>query len=211
MDRLPNEHCLLTFDTSHDVGAAFDAVVLTLLPIPDGKGNTIKLPATTMMGDKVCPPDCTILLPPGPPVPTTTMTAQPGMSQVFDRWINVCEALPSPICTEAIGADVLAIALFDSFPSITVHLNGGGSVGIKGGSNNTVICGGGPIQVTNCTESFPAGTVVQLSANPDATYTFGQWKFCPTASQETQTACSFTLAPGDHFSVTPNFIPPTPQ
>lgn len=101
-------------------------------------------------------------------VATTAVTAVPDAGYHFVNWTGTggfVTSTTNPITVTPAGGDMTVTANFapDGF-TLTVLKNGPGSV-----TGTSISCG------TDCSELFPVGTSVTLTAVPDAGYTFTGW------------------------------------
>ena len=95
---------------------------------------------------------------------SVTLTATAGATSTFTGWSGACAGTAT--CTVAMTAARAVTATFQPRQTLTVTRVGSGTVtSVPSGIN----CG------TDCTESYPFGTTVTLTAVPAADYTFTGW------------------------------------
>jgi hypothetical protein len=166
--------CALTMNGPRNVTATFTALAPTFtLSVSVGGGGTGTLTATGIN----CPGDCTETYPAGTPV---ALTATPTGSSTFGGWTGDCVGTSGLTCNLTMSANRTAGATFDApvvFP-LTVLLAGSGT--------GTVMGNGCPAP---CTQNFPAGTPVGLSAAPNAGSNFTGWSGDCTGTG----ACNLTM------------------
>lgn len=112
-----------------------------------------------------------------------TLTAKPAAGSTFGGWSGACSGAAES-CAVTLSAARTAAARFDLFPALTVEKSGVGS-GRVTSSPAGLDCG------DTCAARFAPGTVVTLTAVPDADWGFAGWSgpcsgFAPT--------CTVTLA-----------------
>lgn len=102
---------------------------------------------------------------------TVTLTATPDLGAVFSGWSQACSG--SGACSFTVSGDAQVTATFAMVPpppagkhNLIVARTGGGSVV---STPPGIDCGG------TCAGSFAEGTVVSLSATPDAGQSFSGW------------------------------------
>jgi hypothetical protein len=168
----------------------------TALPVPRTL-NVIKTGYGTVTSDPPgisCGTDCLQQYDHGTVV---TLTAQPDTGSRFAAWTGACSGA-DPQCVVTMDADRSVTAAFHVLPapvSLTVVRAGPGSVT----SNPSGIdCG------TDCSESYNPGTIVTLTAQPDAGAFFTGWS---GACSGTDLQCSFTL--NVDTTVTATFVQPS--
>ncbi len=109
---------------------------------------------------------------------TVTLTASPATGNTFAGWSGDCAAASGPACTLTISsATRSATARFARPQALSVELagTGDGSVGgTVGGTAIACVRRDGATSGT-CSATAPLGTVVSLSASPDANSTFTGW------------------------------------
>jgi hypothetical protein len=193
--------CTLAMNADQSVTARFEpkltTATLTVAITGSGTGSV-----TAPLGIGInCPGDCTETYPTGTVV---TLTATPARASTFMGWSGACSGTGP--CTVTMNADQSVTAKFDLTPipfTLTVAIIGSGTV--------TDLPGTGINCPTDCTETYPAGTVISLTATPTvivvALNIFRQW-----TGDCTGTVNPCVLAMDGNKSVTAEFgIGPPPS
>ncbi|MCC6136502.1 MAG: hypothetical protein IT491_14220, partial [Gammaproteobacteria bacterium] len=129
-------------------------------------------------------------------VVTLTATAQPGST--FGGWSGSCTGTET-ICQVLVTAAKTVTASFTGPPLLTVSKSGTGAGQVT--SNPAGInCG------TDCTESYPEDTPVELTAMPDGGSTFAGWSGACTNATGT---CKVTMSA--NRNITASFITSLPE
>lgn len=171
------------------------SVVATFTPAPT-YGLTVQVSGNgTVSGQGIaCGTDCTETYPAGTVV---KLAATPAQGFVFSGWGGACTGTGE--CSVMLNSNQSVVATFVPAPpttyTLTVQVSGDGSV-----TGNGIACG------ADCTESYPASTVVALSATPAQGFVFSGWSGACTGTG----ACMLTMD-GDKL-VTATFTaapPPT--
>lgn len=135
---------------------------------------------------------------------TITLTASPAADSIFAGWNGGgCSGLGS--CTVVLTANTSVTATFNPIPppfTVTVTKGGAGD-GTVTSTPNGINCG------AQCTASFPAGTLVTLSATPAAGSVFGGWTGGCVAPIPTG-PCTVSAATAVTVTAIFNPIPPAP-
>lgn len=127
-----------------------------------------------------------------------TLTATPGPAQEFRGWSGGGCSGPEQTCTVTMSADVTVTADFGflSAPS-TANLG----VTVAGTGQGTVTSAPAGIAcAADCTEAYPLGTVVTLTATPDRKSRFAGWSGDPdcvdgVVTLSGDTTCTATFVP----------------
>jgi alpha-tubulin suppressor-like RCC1 family protein len=114
---------------------------------------------------------------------SVTLTATPDGSSTFFGWVG-CESVSGSTCTVTMGTARTVTAVFDlrRFVLTASKAGLGGSLGSVQSSPSGISCG------TDCYEPYTIGTVVTLTASPEALLT--AWSGCDSVSQN---ACTVTV------------------
>lgn len=168
--------------------------VLSLTKAGSGSGHVVSVPATIDCGSV-----CQSVVSPGT---VLTLTATPAPGFTFAGWVGGgCSGTGD--CVVTVNTDLTIIASFNDPAAATRTL----SVGKNGSGGGTVSstpagiqCGG------DCTENFPSGTVVTLSAAPDGASQFDGWSGGGCSGTG---ACVVSL--GTNTVVTATFSPRPPS
>ncbi len=153
--------CQVTVESIKGVTATFDPVFhqLTVTPAGDGAGSV-----TSDVGGVDCGATCSV------PVrqPTdVTLTAAAAPGSIFTGWSGDCSDTQTT-CLLTMGGDHTATATFMSLFALNVS-----PAGIGGGTITSDVgaidCG------STCGDIYTSGTLVTLTATPDANSTFSGW------------------------------------
>jgi Divergent InlB B-repeat domain len=134
---------------------------------------------------------------------SATLTATPNPGSVFTQWTTgPCAGTNTSPCVVPVAAATTVNAQFDIGPqTLTVALAGAGA---PGSTVTSVVAP--PINCPGtCMQTYPAGTVVVLTANPAAGASFTGWSGAVPACPGTGT-CSVTMNQAQN--VTATFLPP---
>lgn len=150
-----------------------------------------------------------------------TLTAAPSAGSRFTGW----DVQPVPAidcadtettCVVTLAADTTVTAVFARLPAVTLTIDGGvtGNPGMSGGR---IVSDVGGLDCTpfgyrtegTCTADVPPGTVITLTALPDAGYTLGSITF--SAGQPTCTASPCQVTVTAATTATASFDPPPPS
>jgi uncharacterized delta-60 repeat protein len=96
---------------------------------------------------------------------TVTLTANANTGYQFDSW-NGCDSVNGNQCTLTMNASKNVTATFTQLFTLTATINGNGTVTSEPAGIN---CG------SDCSEAYPSGTVVTLTATPDPGWQFSSW------------------------------------
>jgi hypothetical protein len=113
-----------------------------------------------------------------------TLTATPAQDSGFAGWSGACSGTGTCSVTMSAARSVTAtFNLFDRRLTVQVTPDQGGSIT---SSPLGISCGGGN---TNCQSDYPSGTVITLTPNPAAGFSFAGW----TGACSGTGACAVTL------------------
>jgi len=130
-----------------------------------------------------CGSDCSETFPSGT---TVDLTATPSQGSSFAGWGGDCADCGSALtCQIVVDANKSCVAQFLDLKTLTVRVSGSGA-GTISSSPSGIVCG------TDCTEDYPEGTSVVLTATPSSGHWFWGWagdcSSCGMAS-----SCSLTM------------------
>jgi len=145
-------------------GAA--APTLTVSRVGAGEGTV-----SSDGGEIVCGETCSATLAPGT---TVTMFATASDASTFVGWSGACEG--SETCTVTVNADTTVTAEF-AVNGLTVEKLGTG-VGSVRSNPDGILCG------TDCSEAYPTGTRVELTASPGPGAVFTRWEGACTGADD---------------------------
>jgi alpha-tubulin suppressor-like RCC1 family protein len=125
---------------------------------------------------------------------SVTLTAAPGSGSTFTGWSG-CDTVSGTTCTVTMSGARVVTATFDLQRfTLTINKAGLGS-GTVTSSPPGINCG------TDCSEPYPSGTVVTLTATPALLNVFTGWDGCDAVSD---TTCTVTMSRAR--SVTASFL-----
>ena len=189
--------CTVAMTQAQAVGATFQQVYPLSVAVT-GSGTV-----TSSDGLINCGTSCSHLYLSGTSV---TLTATPSAQNVvLTQWLG-CDRVTGNVCTVSMYAARSVSATFKVTYSLTVSTSGSGTV-FSGDSH--INCG------SACSYSYPAGTVLALTAMPANGWTVGNWTGCQniqrnvctvTISAATSVSAAFSPAPIAFASLT--FAPP---
>jgi hypothetical protein len=115
---------------------------------------------------------------------TQTFTATPGSGYIFAGWGGACSGTSS--CTFTLGADTFVTATFVPLPkyTVTVTIDGSGSVTAPTAFSCT----------TTCTKTHTQGTTVTFTAVPGTNQMFTGWDGICTSATSTTCTYKYTAA-----------------
>ena len=136
-----------------------------------------------------CGTGCTTQTQPFTQTPIS-LTATPDSGWVFTSWSGGCAGSnPSPSCSLTLDQGLENVgAVFTQVFTLTVATTGNGTVT---SAPLGVLCGNGN---TDCAETYPVGTAVQLTAEPDAGWEVFAWTGTGTACAAGARTCTVTMS-----------------
>ena len=151
---------MVTMNGVRNCTATFNVIPPNTLAITvNGSGTVV-----SDVGGISCPGTCIAMFSPGTDV---TLTPTPGMNSTFDGWTGDAD------CSDGMVTLSAAIGCTATFTQITHTL----TVGTEGTGSGTVTSA--PVGIScgmDCTEDYPQGTVVTLTATPaNMNQTFDGW------------------------------------
>lgn len=174
--------CMVTMAAARNVSAAFAPNVASLNVTTSGTTQ-----GTVAGGAINCGSTCSAVVTSGTMV-TLTATANTANGYVFSSWGGACASAGSnSMCTVTISGvtNVSAtFALATRTIDVTVTGPAGGGV-VTDGSGHSCASG-------TCSQSYPFGSMVTLTATPNSGYTFAGWTNCPLVAGTTCTYASLT-------------------
>lgn len=174
----------LTADTT--CTATFTLLRRNLTVATNGSGTVSSTPAGI-----ACGTDCTEAY----AIDTSvTLTAQPAAGQIFTGWSGDCTG--SAGCTLSMSQDRNVAATFQATPSYALSVTRSGS-GTVASTPAGINCG------TDCSESYPSGTDVSLTATPATGYAFSGWSGACTGTG----VCNLTMAAAKSVTATFKTLP----
>ena len=172
--------CSVTMDAARTVTATFEPL-RTLTVSISGSGSVASVPPGI-----ACPSDCTEDYVHGTSV---SLTPTPAAGWAFSAWSGDCTG--SGACTVSMTANRGVTATFVQLRTLTVAVVGSGTVtSVPPG----ISC------PSDCTQDYPNGTPVALTATPAAGFVFGGWTGDCTGTG----ACNLTMSA--NRSVTATFL-----
>jgi hypothetical protein len=202
--------------TSMVAGPDLASVVTRTLKVSGGGtgGGSVTAPAVggaeamdcRISGGTYDPIDCTTSYTKGTSV---TLTATPNPGSAFKEWRNACTGT-SPTCTVRMDRNRSVRAVFRASKTTSFRLNvsgggdGAGAVTSQSGLTPAINCAvSGGTTTGACSESYPSGTAVTLSAAQSAGHTFTGWSGDCSGSG----TCILTMSA--NRSATANFAAPS--
>ncbi len=173
-----------------------------------GTGTSSGITCAVQAGSSSSQGVCTATLSSGPPAPYVGLSAQPPNGSEFEGWTVSPSGTPTdrcgsePVCYVGMTANVTVTARFVPTPNIPLTVVRQGADEAAGSVTS------GPAGITctpttaDCTASFPAGTVVTLTAAAGPGATFGGWG---GACQSAGAAATCTLTLTSVAAVTATF------
>ena len=141
-----------------------------------------------------CGSECSKDFPAGTKV---TLAATPASGYRLKAWTGACTTDP---CVVTLSANATVGATFEPIPVTKATLT------VTSGANGTVSSNPAGIDCgTDCTEAYPTGTKVTLTANPSSSYRFKAWTGACTGTAACQVAVDADATVGATFEP----IPPT--
>ncbi|MBI5256910.1 MAG: right-handed parallel beta-helix repeat-containing protein [Burkholderiales bacterium] len=172
--------CTVSMTAARSVTAAFAAAPVTQYTLGvavTGSGTVSSTPAGIS-----CGADCSEAYASGTSV---TLTATPAAGQVFSGWGGACSGTAST-CTVGMTAARSVTAAFAAAPvsqfTLSVAVTGNGAVSSAPAG---IQCG------ADCSEAYPSGTSVTLTATPAAGQTFTGWS---GACAGTASTCTVSMS-----------------
>jgi uncharacterized repeat protein (TIGR02543 family) len=164
--------CTVAMEAARSVTATFTRIthLLTVVRAGTGGGSVTSVPAGIDCGTT-----CEAAFDAGTAI---VLTAAPDATSTFAGWSGACTGTGE--CTVSLDAAATAIATFTRITralSVSRSGTGGGTVA---SSPAGIDCG------ASCEAGYDTGTVVELSATPDATSTFAGWTGACTGTASCQ-------------------------
>lgn len=185
--------CMVTMDAARSVTATFDGIAYPLSVTLAGNGSGT---VSSMPSGIDCGATCLATYGPGTMV---TLTAAPDAGTTFSGWGDACMAAGTNLtCDVTMDAatNVSATFALDQV-AFTMTVNGDGSVT---SAPVGIACPG------DCTEAWTPGTMVTLTAMPNAGSAIAAWGG-DCAAAGTAATCDLTIAMGTSASI--DFLPVT--
>lgn len=158
--------CTLTMDDHKKVSVSFKLVTRTLTVEPASNGCVTSEKAGISCGSCTGPMDCTEDYSHGD---TVDLIATPNVNYTVDEWMDDCSGT-APKCEVEMYGDKDVKATFKLVQrTLTVTPPNNGYVMTSTG----ISCGSG--SRADCKKNYEHGTIVTLTAIPDANYEFGAW------------------------------------
>lgn len=143
-------------DKAKNCQATFSPIAQPVLVIPELDNGTVT-------GDKIEPCDAACVRP-FPQIETVTLTATPDPGYIFTGWSGDCSGMVNPI-TVTIDKATTCIPTFTPAP-LVVKISKPNNGKVKGLG---IDCG------EDCTENYPYGSMITLTAIPEDGYMFVGW------------------------------------
>src|SRR5438067_340031 len=153
--------CTVRLAADTVVTASFALRPATLQVTRQGSGSGT---VTSNPGGISCGTDCSEPYPIGT---TVTLTATPAGTSTFQGWGGACTG--TGVCTVRLAADTVVTASFALRPATLQVTRQGSATGRASALLAGISCG------TDCSEPYPIGTTVTLTATPAGTSTFQGW------------------------------------
>ncbi len=168
-----------SFLSGQDVASNVLADSLTVTKTGSGSGTV-----TGAAGAISCGSKCSVFLNAGS---LQTLTAAPASGKFFTGWGGACSG-KSLTCTATVNGQTTVTATFQSQHTLTVSKSNsanGTVTATPAGNDKTINCG------KTCSAKFTDGTVVTLTATPNAGKTFTNWTNGCTGTAKT---CTLTIS-----------------
>ena len=175
-------------------------VTLTAAKIGNGSGTVTSTSSPANPTQINCGPTCSATYDTGTIV---TLTATPATGSNFSAW-NGCDTVVGATCTVSMNAARSVTATF-TLQLFALSARKANSLGIGDGTITSTSNPASPTQINcgaTCSVLYNYGTVVTLTATPNAISFFNGWNGCDSSSGAT---CTVTISAGK--SVTANFLP----
>jgi hypothetical protein len=153
--------CTVTVNAATSVTVRFD---LLHWQLDIGQSGTVLGLVTSNPPGIDCPTACTTTFANGTVV---TLTATAPAGSMFTGWTDACSG-QGTTCTFTMTAAHIIYASFNKVVTLTVNRAGTGD-GTVTSNPAGITCG------TDCTEDYPTGTLLTLTAQPAAGSTFVRW------------------------------------
>jgi hypothetical protein len=192
--------CTVALDAAKNVDAEFNIATRTLTVTVDGNGSGTVTSNPPGIAD--CPgPDCSEGYDHGTPV---TLTAAPGANSAV-TWAGCTVGGNPNECSVTMDADKPVTATFTLATRTLTVITDGTGTGTVTSSPAGITCGSGG---ADCTEGYPHGQAVQLTAAPDAGASV-TWAGC-TVDGVNPNKCDVTMDADKTVTATFTAAPPPP-
>ena len=168
--------CQLTMSAVHSVVATFAPILHQLTGSKDGDGDGTM---ASDIGGINCGATCSVAIQQGKLV---TLTATAAAGSIFTGWAGDCSGTAAT-CQITMDTDHGATATFKTLYALTVTPAGTGS-GLVTSDSGLINCG------ATCSDQYASGTLVTLTATPDASSSFDGWSGDCTGTGTCQVAMS---------------------
>jgi PKD repeat protein len=168
--------CQVTMDRARSVTARFQTTAPTQFPLT----VTFAGAGTGTVSGLACTAPCTASYPAGTAV---SLNASATGASTFGGWTGACTG-PNP-CNLVVNGPLTATAIFNPPPVFTLTAS-------TGGSGSGTVSGTGIACPGDCTETYPAGTPVTLTATAAGGSNFTGWT--GDCAAFTGTTCTLTMS-----------------
>jgi hypothetical protein len=191
--------CTVTIDAAKSVTATFAMTNFPLTIVKDGSGTGT---VSSDIAGINCGTECTTAYPAGTLV---NLTATPLENSIFTGWTGACTGMDTCMVTMDAAKTVTAtFTLNTGTQTYTLNIvKGGAGKGKVKSDLAGIVCG------RDCTEDYPSGTLVTLTAIPRANSSFVRWR--GACAGVTGSVCEVTMDKAKQVKAVFRLIPITPQ
>ena len=198
------DSCTFTMNAPRTVNATFTPIERALAVSVTGNGTVMDGPEGIISCTSAAEVTCSDTYPHGTAV---TLTAAPDANWEFVSWGGDCAGQLTATCSLTMDAAKTASVTFQLIPrNLTVATAGTGTGTVEDGPEGDIDC---TLNAGTCSDTYPHGTSVTLTATSDSNSTFGGWSGADSAecAAPTNPICTLSMVAAKSLTATFTAIP----